>query len=58
MTDRHDEFVAKHTEVLALRKRAEDLRYQLQLVEMRLKEYERESSVMFHNLFNANKSKA
>lgn len=54
MTDtRHDEFVAKHTEVLNLRKRAEDLRYQLQLVEGRLQGLERESSVMFHNLFNA-----
>lgn len=52
--DQHEEFVAKHAEVLALRRRVEALQYELSLVEGRLRTADRESSVLFHNLFVAN----
>jgi len=48
-----EEFVAKHAEVLKLRKQAEKLRYDLLLVESDLKVAERESSFLFHQLFDA-----
>lgn len=47
-----DAFIAKHKEALTLRKRVEQLRYDLRIAESYLRDAERESSVMFHNLFD------
>ena len=52
MSDTQEQFVSWHSEALRLRKKAESLRYQLNLVEQDLRNAERESSVRFRQLFN------